>query len=453
MSASDSENGEGEEALARVVRELRQRLPLAMTYLGSSASLVASSIMQLITMAILARTLGVAQFGHFLTMTALATIAVHICGLGASEPLVRRVARDPSLYPRALGHNLILIGATGIALSLALVAVLPFWVRVADDTAGNIWGIAIFVVANVVVLRIILLAEQAYIAHMQFTRANIINMSLAVTRLVSALVACYLVGISSLAQWIEWQAAGLVALAVVVVVFALRPLGAPRWGLMREEIGQGVFFSTAWAVRTLKQTGDILVLGLVASPSVVGAFGLSRRIVETSGLTLDALFRIMYPRLSRAMEPGIGSGLWLARRLLVASAAIAVVTAVALYIVAPLGPLMFGTQFTGMVGYLHAMCWLLIPAAFTGTGSEVLGASGQHGVRASIYFSTVAGVGLIAIMTYFFATPGTVLALYVVEVALSLAFWLAIAKLKGMADRHPTPVATSISEIESVRVQ
>lgn len=426
MSGSDNEEGEGEEALARVLKELRQKLPLAMTYLGSSVSLVTSSVMQLVTMAILARTLGVAQFGHFLTMTALATIAIHFCGLGATEPLVRRVARDPSIYPRALGHNLLLIAGSGVVISIILIAVLPFWVQVSDNATQNLLGIAIFVVANVMVLRIVLLAEQAYIAHMQFTRANIINVALAVTRLGSALVACYVFHVTTLAGWIEWQALGFVILAIAVTIFGLRPLGRPEWRLMREEIRQGLFFSTAWAVRTLKQSGDILVLGLVASPAVVGAFGLSRRIVETSGLTLDALFRIMYPRLSQAMEPGIGHGLWLARRILAAALGIAVLTSVALYIVAPLGPMLFGAQFESMVGYLHAMCWLLIPSAFTGTGAEVLGSSAQHGIRAAIYYGTVAGVAFIGVLTYFFAVKGTIFAVYGVEIMLAAAFWFAI---------------------------
>lgn len=421
--------GGDEDRWEKLLRELKRQLPLALTYLGSSASLVTSSVLQLVTMAILARNLGVAQFGQFLTMTAMVTIAVNFCGLGATEPLVRRVARDPAIYPRALGHNLMLIGASGAVLVVLLVTLLPYWVRVSDNPVQNHVGIATFVVANILVLRIVLLAEQVFIAHMDFTRANIVNVALAVTRFLSAVIACYVFHVTTLAGWIEWQATGFVVLAVAVVLLGLRPLGRPQWQLMREEIGQGLFFSTAWAVRTLKQTGDIIVLGLVASPAVVGAFGLSRRIVETSGLTLDALFRIMYPRLSKAMEGGFHSGMWLAKRMLAAVVSIAVVTAVALYIVAPLGPILFGAQFESMVRYLHAMCWLLIPAAFAGTGAEVLGSSAQHGVRAAIYYGTIVGVLLIGAMTWYFSVPGTIAALYFVEIALAAAFWTVIWRL------------------------
>lgn len=447
IGAGGMDGEEGEDALTRIVRELRQRMPLAMTYLGSSISLVTSSVLQLVTMAILARTLGVAQFGQFLTMTAMVTIAINFCGIGATEPLVRRVARDPAIYPRALGHNLILIAASGSALVVLLIGLMPLWVRVAEDATQNLVGIVIFVLANIFVLRIILFTEQVFIAHMEFTRANVVNVALAVTRCGSALVAAYVLNVTTLAGWIEVQAAGFVLLCAAVVLFGLKPLGRPEWRLMREEISQGLFFSTSWAVRTLKQTGDILVLGLVAPPAVVGAFGLSRRIVETSGLTLDALFRIMYPRLSQAMEPGMAAGLWLAKRILAAVVSIAILTAVALYVIAPLGPLLFGAQFESMIGYLHLMCWLLIPAAFTGTGAEVLGASSQHGVRATIYYGTVLGVALIGAMTYFFSVPGTIASLYLVEISLAAAFWTAIWRIARRTERAaPQPAAVASTQ-------
>src|ERR1019366_3102326 len=103
----------------------KQKLPMALTYFGSTASLVVSSGAQLLTFAILARHLGVEQFGLLMTITAATSLGVQLCGLGASETLVRRVANDPAIYRAALGHNLILIGASGSVLILIFTAIMP----------------------------------------------------------------------------------------------------------------------------------------------------------------------------------------------------------------------------------------------------------------------------------------------------------------------------------------
>ncbi len=82
----------------------------------SSASLLSASIGQLAIFAILARALGPAEFGQFVQITALTAIAIQLCGLGAGDCFMRRVSRDPAAYRDMLGHNLILIVATGAIL-------------------------------------------------------------------------------------------------------------------------------------------------------------------------------------------------------------------------------------------------------------------------------------------------------------------------------------------------
>ena len=56
---------------------------MALSYAASGGSLVIGSAAQLITFAVLARWLGVHEFSLFVAITAIANIAVHLCGLGA----------------------------------------------------------------------------------------------------------------------------------------------------------------------------------------------------------------------------------------------------------------------------------------------------------------------------------------------------------------------------------
>ena len=72
---------------------------MLLSYSASSASLLIANAAQLVTFAILARSFGAEEFGRYVAFIAITSIAVHLCGLGASECLVRRVPQDPTCFP------------------------------------------------------------------------------------------------------------------------------------------------------------------------------------------------------------------------------------------------------------------------------------------------------------------------------------------------------------------
>ena len=98
---------------------------MLLSYSASSASLLIANAAQLITFAILARTFGAEEFGRYVSFIAITSIAVHLCGMGASESLVRRVPQDPSCFPRIFGHSIILSAVSGAVLVSLGVLVLP----------------------------------------------------------------------------------------------------------------------------------------------------------------------------------------------------------------------------------------------------------------------------------------------------------------------------------------
>lgn len=428
--------------------DLRQRLPHILSYAGSSVSLLGGSVAQLAAFAILARALGVEQFGVFLAITAVTNIGVQLCGLGAMEPLVRRTARDHALYPKFLGHNIVLSIASGIVITLALMAVLPRFFPDDISTGEAIWLAAAFGFTNTIILRGILLTEQIFIAHSDFTRANVVVFGFGIMRVVTAALAAFGFGLTNLETWVWWHAGGhLLMLAACVVL--LRKLGKPVFELQSDEIKRGLFFCWAQLGMALRQNIDLLILGLVATPALVGSFGVARRIADTSYLTVSALNRITYPRLSVEMEHGIGDGISISLRVLAAAVAISIATAVGVYVVAPILPILFGHEYADMVPFLRAMCWVVIPFSIAAVGAEVLGASGHHGIRAMIFNTTILGSVFIGIMTYLFLATGTIIALYIVEVALAAAFWVAVGVLifKETPDATLTQTASKVGQL------
>ncbi|MDE3764232.1 lipopolysaccharide biosynthesis protein [Sinorhizobium meliloti] len=401
----------------------RPFLPMVVSYLASGGSLVLGSAAQLLTFAILARWLGVHEFSVFVAITAVANIAVHLCGLGAMECLVRRVARDRAIYPQMLGHNVILTAASGAALVLLGAVVLPFFFTLSPDPVTNVAVITLMLVTNILLVRVIVLTEQIYIAHTDFASANKVVVGFAAARTVAAALACIAFGVTSVAYWAVWQFLCHVLVALLCMR-AIRGLGTPRYRIVREEIPQGLYFSIPFILRALRQNADLLVLSLVTTAEVVASYSVARRMLESSYLSVEALNRLIYPGSARATAAGLHQALQRVRRVLAAATVISLAAAVTVFVLAPVLPYLFGKDYLSLVGFVRILCWVVVPLAMWSVAVEALGASGAHAARATVMgLGSIAGAGL-AVWASWYAPPmGTFLSFYAIEIAMVVASW------------------------------
>jgi len=408
---------------------MKPLLPMILSYAASSGSLVIGSAAQLATFAILARWLGVHEFSLFVAITAVASIAVHMCGLGAMECLVRRVARSRSMYPAMLGHNVILTAASGTVLVLAGAAILPVFFTVSPDPATNAAVIALMLVTNVILVRAVVLCEQIFIAHSDFSSANKVVVGFALARTAAAALACIGFGVATLAAWAVWQFAVHVVVALACLA-AIRPLGRPQYRIVREELPQGLYFSIPFILRAVRQNADLLVLSLVASAEIVSSYSVARRMLESSYLAIEALNRLIYPGSAKAAAGGLHNAVGRVRKVLAAAAAIGVATAVALYALAPLLPWIFGRDYVSLVPFVRILCWVVVPLGIWAVAMEALGASGHQKQRAMVMgLGSLAGAALAAWATWYAPPTGTFVSFYVIELAMVLASWGMFARM------------------------
>lgn len=411
------------------IRFVRRKGPVLWLYAGSTASLILGSAAQLVTFAILARGLGVEQFGLLMAVTAITNVAVQLCGVGGSETMVRCVARDATRYASALGHNLVLLAGSGALLVIVLVAALPNFFALSPDPSLNAVALTILIITNVVLVRWIVLVEQIFIARWEVMNANAVNVGFALARTAAAALGCGLYGVSTIVEWAFWHGACHVIVAFFCAL-SLRRFGPPRWTILREEVKLGAYFTTPFVFQALRQNADLLVLTALTTPQVVGAFSVARRVLDTSFLAVNALLRIAYPRLAVLAEAGMRQAISLGWKVLGAAVGIAAGTALALYTLAPLLAMLFGKDFAIIADYLRVMCWAVVLVAVSGVAAEILGASGRHAIRAAIYNGgSIAGAASVAGLTFALLVPGTFIALYLIEAVLAVVFWAVLIRL------------------------
>jgi O-antigen/teichoic acid export membrane protein len=419
---------------------------MIVSYLLSSGSLASASLAQLATFAILARALGPAEFGLFVQISAVTAIAVQICGLGASDCLLRRVSREPASYPILLGHNLVLIGVTGAVLVAAGVAMMSSWAPFHSRPDIDARTIGLLFVSNVVLVRLIVLVETVFLSLGRVRSANRSVIGFAFARTATAAIACFVFGASSLSEWAVWQVCGHLLYAVVGAMW-LRPLGRPRFAILRAELRPGILFSSQFVVRAVRSNVDLFVISLFAPIETVGSYGVARRIMDSSYLSIDAFNRLIYPRFARASRDGLHLALPAAKRALAAALVLGIATFLALFVLAPYLPLLFGRDYRDLAFFVRCLSGTIVLVGAWAVAVDLLGASGRQGARALILNGTnLVGSGLIAVATWLAAPIGTFIALYVIEGSVVISAWWVLLRLSRRSEDAAAAIAPASSQ-------
>jgi O-antigen/teichoic acid export membrane protein len=423
---------------------IRFARPILLSYLLSSGSLATASLSQLVTFAILARSLGPAEFGLFVQISAVIAVAVQLCGLGASDSMLRRVSREPDSYAGLLGHNLLLIGLSGAVLVVGGVAAMAAWVRLSSGPSVDLLTLALLFFGNVVLVRVILLVETVFLSLGRVHAANRAVVGFAVARTATAAVACMLFQVSSLSEWALWQCGGHLLYALVGAAW-LSPLGRPRLTILREELQAGLLFSSQFVMRAVRSNVDLLLIGLFTSIETVGSYGVARRIIDSSYLAIDALNRLVYPRLARESRDGLHLALPTAKRALIAALALGTATFLILFMLAPWFPGVFGRGYHDLPVFVRCLSGTIVLVGAWAAAIDLLGASGRQDARAWILNSAnLLGSVLIAVATWLAAPIGTFIALYAIDGAIVVVAWLVVFRFARCSRLHAVvPVQAS----------
>jgi O-antigen/teichoic acid export membrane protein len=426
-------------SLVRVTRRARDEIvdkrASLMRYVTSTASMGIGLVAHTIGFVILAKTLGPLQFGLLTIITTVANFGLVWSGLGSGELLRRKVARDRATYPEVLGHAVSILTLTGATIGVALAIGLAFTVEVADDFFTNLLVMLLFVASNMTMFAWINLTEQILLAHNDVARANLVNVASGLGRAIAAIVACYVFKITQLQQWVFWHF-GFYLIIAVGCTIAIGSLGRPSVGIIWGELRRGLTITATALFMFMRRNADVLALAAVAPPSVVGVYGVARRIVGTADVVSASLDRLVYSNLAVAGAKGAGQTLRLASRYALIAAVLCGATSIALLIVAPWVPVVFGKQFADAVLPTQILAGVLILTSLQNLASDALNAAEQHEMRFVAETSAgLAGTGLLVALTLAFALPGILFAIYLsgllgVVALWSMLIWLAAREKK-----------------------
>ena len=384
----------------------------------------------------LARLLGVSEFGRLSAVNAMLVIAGPLADLGFSNLLVMRCAVDRKAAPREVSNALVVTSVVGGA----LVGVLML-------AASLIYGqhigyrlMFLLGVAELVGFRCVNVCAQFHLSFDRFGTWSTLSALASVCRVAALAIPCFFPAWGA-EGWAVAVAALATLLVLVVVGDVRRRLGRFDFSLRHtwSSLREAIHFSLGTSARGVYTDLDKVMLGAYGTPVELGAYTSAYRLVAMAFIPVKSLLQASVGRYFRAGTTGLKGTVLVTRQLLRYSVPYSVASAVGLYVVAPIVPVLLGHSFAHAVPVVRALAVLPIIQSLQYVYSDALTGAGHQAVRTRLQFLVVAfyaALGLFLIPRYHWV--GAAITCISGEGLLALMM-VAVVRLLGrpVNDKHP----------------
>jgi O-antigen/teichoic acid export membrane protein/glycosyltransferase involved in cell wall biosynthesis len=336
---------------------------------------------------VIARLLGVLQYGIVVGAFALVNLVAEYSRLGSGMVLLRYVSPDHSRFAVYWGNILMITSVMSGVLILILHLIAPHIVSPA--TAGIVF---ISAIGTCFFEQITVSATQAFQAFQDMRTAALFNQMTSLFRTIVAVGMLVTLHHASARQWVVASAAASAVAMIAALIVVTRRLGWPHftpflaWRHGKEGVEYAFASSTTSAYNDLDKT----MLSHYGMSAANGIYGMAYRIIEMGTAPLTSIQLAAQPRLFQLAESGSDQPIRLGRRLMKHSLLISAATALGMYVLAPLIPLMAGRGFSEGTSALRWLCFIPIFRSVHATSGGVLTAIGRQRYRSITQIIVVA---------------------------------------------------------------
>jgi O-antigen/teichoic acid export membrane protein len=406
--------------------------------------------LQAVYFVLIARALGAAEYGAFVGAVSLVALVAPFSSWGMGFILIREVARDRTTFGRYWGAALGVTALFGCAL-LCLVLLV----------SHAIWGAAVAFrvlllvgISDVIVVRILELAVQAFTAVEVLRKSAELYVILAVARAAAAAYLSFVAHSPAALSWAVLYLLSSVAASTYGLFAVSRTVGLPRLGMRfsRAEFREGFYFAVSQASATVHNDIDKTMLVRFGGLGATGIYGAAYRIVDVAFAPVSALVSAASAKFFRHGESGIEGSIRFAKRLLPFAAGYGVLAMVILYAVSPILPVVLGSGFAAATLALRWLSPLVLLKSIHYFFADSLSTAGHQRLRAMVQIGIV---GLNVVLNLWlipaYAWRGAAWASLASDGALAVALLLTIVILRRRA--NPSDAERGVAAEVALRCQ
>jgi O-antigen/teichoic acid export membrane protein len=325
---------------------------------------------------LLARLLGVKEYGIFVGAFALVSLATPYSALGSGLLFIQYVSTNAENFAVYWGNILLAtLGAGGLITAL-LYLIAPHLLNPASASV-----VLLVALGECICRQVVFCIWQVFQAFEQLRMMAILILLAGFIR-VSAVACMALVLHHAMAwQWAFWSMIVSILSAIVSSVIVMVHFGRPRFSLRLffSKFSEGLNFSFAGSTASVYNDIDKTMLSHYGMNLANGIYTMAYRIVDVATIPITSLDAAALPRYFRERLKGSAAVRHLSVRLAWRAALLGILMSACMFFAAPLIPRIVGAGFNQSVSALR---WLSLIPAFRGmhqlTGSAVTGLGFQR---------------------------------------------------------------------------
>jgi O-antigen/teichoic acid export membrane protein len=347
----------------------------------------------------IARSLGVSNYGAFISVVALVGIVWPFASVGGSNLLIKNVSRDKSSFGVYWGRALATTAAFGSLLTLGVLLLSRFVL----PAQIPLLLVALVAASDILALNVVTIASQAFQAFERLDWTAGLGVLMIGSRLLGAVVLIAVYPHPSALQWGYSYFCSTATVAVVSSLIASKKLGWPKlnWRRPPAELREGFWFSTSQSAQTIYNDIDKTMLARLGTLDATGIYGAAYRLIDVSFVPVSALLYSAYPNFFRAGADGIGSSLRYAKPLILRALGYSAVVCAGILLCAGWVPYVLGPEYFRIVEALRWLAVLPMLKAVHYFLADTLTGAGYQGVRTFIQ----AGVGAFNVLINLWLIP------------------------------------------------
>jgi O-antigen/teichoic acid export membrane protein len=316
----------------------------------------AGYVLRIVYFVLIARALGVTQYGIVAAAFALVTLGAQYSRLGSGMVLLRYVSGDHGKFSVYWGNVLVTTLTISALITIALQLLAP---HILNAEAASL--VVFTSVASCIFEQLTISSTQVFQAFQRMRFTALLNLLTSLLRTMAAAALLFCVHQATAMEWVVLSmiVSGLAAVAAFVAVWV--SFGRPRWDsqLFRARAGEGVEYAFASSTNSVYDDVDKTMLSHYGMNAAVGIYAMAYRVIEMATMPITSIQLAAEPRLFALGSERMQESAHLGRRLMSRSVLVSLAISVFLFVVAPVLPMLVGRDFAEGVSALRWLC--LIP--------------------------------------------------------------------------------------------
>jgi O-antigen/teichoic acid export membrane protein len=397
---------------------------------------------------LLARLLGLVQYGIYAGAVALVSIVSQYSSFGSGLLFFRYVVPDHTKFAVYWGIILASTASFGTALIVAIrvfggnlagarAAPLLIFVAISDCWCGQ-------------------LASSCGVIFQAFEKMRMTALVVSLTS-VLRLVAVYVLyfglhHVSALSWAIAQMCVSLVAV-VISVGAVLRLYGFPKWeaGLFRGHIAEAASWAVSGSTNSAFNDIDKTMLSHYGMNAANGVYTMAYRIIDLATSPIRAIHAANLPRFFREGPEGTNATREVAKHILKRTVPFGIAVAVGMFVIAPILPLLVGRQYIESSSALRWLCLIPLFRCFHLSAGEALAGAGFQNYRLGTQFSiAAANFGLNLWLIPIYGWHGAAWTSLFSDALLGVATWSIVGLLcrrKQLVELVTSPLGSAHEEV------